>query len=193
MISRCLRQADDCKDDHIAIATFFSEIGLTLTKRATFPDGIIHATFVEVTMSPKTLIIPERKRVLAPPFAWIDRRFLFNGFMAQLNPQENLLYFFLVLAADRDGLSFYNYDKICQVLQLAVDDYVQARNGLIEKKLIAFDGRQFQVLTLPTALRPPASSMTRTVGSEREAQALANIFARLAHGADQEDGMASSR
>ena len=100
-------------------------------------------------MISKTMIMPERKRVLTPPFAWIDRRFLFNGFFAALSPHENLLYFFLVLAADRDGLSFYNYDKICQVLTLTVDDYIKARNGLIDKGLIAFDGRQFQVLALP--------------------------------------------
>lgn len=102
-------------------------------------------------MISKTMILPERKRILAPPFAWIDRRFLFNGFLAVLSPHENLLYFFLVLAADRDGLSFYSYDKICQVLTLTVDDYIQARNGLIDKGLIAFDGRQFQVLALPQA------------------------------------------
>jgi hypothetical protein len=35
------------------------------------------------------------------------------------------------------------------VLTLTVDDYIQARNGLIDKGLIAFDGRQFQVLALP--------------------------------------------
>ncbi len=102
-----------------------------------------------------TLILTERRRVLAPPFAWIDRRYLFHGFLAALSPHENLLYLFLVLAADRDGLSFYSYDKICQLLQLAVDDYVQARNGLIDKGLIAFDGRQFQVLALPRRASQP--------------------------------------
>jgi len=136
-------------------------------------------------MNPKTLIRPERKRILAPPFAWVDRRFLLNGFLAELSPQENLLYFFLVLVADRDGLSFYNYDKICQLLQLDVEDYVQARNGLITKHLIAFDGRLFQVLALPTTPRPQASVRTRAAGAEHEAQALANIFARLAQSTDQ--------
>lgn len=136
-------------------------------------------------MSSKNLIRPERKRVLAPPFAWVDRRFLLNGFLAELSPQENLLYFFLVLAADRDGLSFYNYDKICQLLQLDVDDYVQARNGLITKHLIAFDGRLFQVLALPKTPLSQTPVRTRTAGTEHEAQALANIFARLARGTEQ--------
>ncbi len=116
-------------------------------------------------MISKTMIMPERKRVLTPPFAWIDRRFLFNGFLAELSHHENLLYFFLVLAADRDGLSFYSYDKICQVLTLTVDDYIQARNGLIDKGLITFDGRQFQVLALPPSARHTSSKpFQRTTG-----------------------------
>jgi len=100
-------------------------------------------------MNRTALIVPERKRTLAPPFAWLDRGFLFHGFLAGLLPHENLLYFFLVLAADRDGLSFYSYDKICQLLQFTADDYIAARNALIDHGLIAFDGRQFQVLALP--------------------------------------------
>jgi hypothetical protein len=122
-------------------------------------------------MISKTMIMPERKRVLTPPFAWIDRRFLFNGFFAALSSHENLLYFFLVLAADRDGLSFYSYDKICQVLTLTVDDYIQARNGLIDKGLIAFDGRQFQVLALPLHTRRSNSiPFQRTAGCLRNHQ-----------------------
>src|SRR5574341_31899 len=152
----------DCKNGAIDFYLAFSEIAFSQ------PDG--------VAMKSKSLILPERKRVLAPPFAWVDRRFLLNGFLAALTPQENLLYFFLALAADRDGLSFYNYDKICQLLTLDVDDYIQARNGLIDKKLIAFDGRQFQVLALP---KPPVPSAPpfRVRESEREAQVLEDVLA----------------
>lgn len=130
-------------------------------------------------MVSKSLINPEKKRVLTPPFAWIDRRFLFNGFLAELGPQENLLYFFLVLVADRDGLSYYSYDKICQLLTLDVDDYIQARNGLIEKDLIAFDGRQFQLLVLP--VRHKSLQSKRISREQKDAQSLADIFSRFAH------------
>lgn len=139
-------------------------------------------------MSLKNLIMPERQRVLAPPFAWVDRRFLFNGFLQALSPQENLLYFFLVLAADRDGLSFYNYDKICQRLQLDVDDYIQARNGLIDQELIAFDGRQFQVLALPKIpLRRNQATPGRGPTPEQEARVLAEVINRISHGMRQQD------
>jgi hypothetical protein len=54
-----------------------------------------------------------------------------------------------VIAGDRNGLSFYSYDSICNLLQMSIDQYLQARNVLIEKDLIAFDGTLFQVLDLP--------------------------------------------
>lgn len=133
-------------------------------------------------MVTKSLIIPELRRVLKPPFAWIDRRFLLNGFLATLSQQENLLYFFLSLVADRDGLSFYSYDKICQLLQLELDDYIQARNGLMEKQLIAYDGTQFQLLALPQQQRSP-TRVTSTASRVNGVHSLADIFARLAkHG-----------
>ena len=131
-------------------------------------------------MISKTLILPERKRVLAPPFAWIDRRFLFDGFLTALSPRENLLYFFLVLVADRNGVSFYSYDKICTMLKIDVDTYVQARDGLIRKQLVAFDGQRFQVLALPQS-RPTTTSESyiRESSQHRDTQSLREIFARL--------------
>lgn len=53
------------------------------------------------------------------------------------------------LAADRKGISFYYYDKICTILHLPLDDYIQARDALIENNLLAFDSHRFQVLSLP--------------------------------------------
>ena len=35
------------------------------------------------------------------------------------------------------------------MLRITVDDYIEARNGLIKKDLVAFDGPLFQVLDLP--------------------------------------------
>jgi len=72
-----------------------------------------------------------------------------NGFFATLTHYELLLYVFLVLVADRNGLSYYSYDKICILLRISVDEYIFARDALVEKDLIAFDGYLFQVLSLP--------------------------------------------
>ena len=96
-------------------------------------------------------LIPERVRSLKGSFAAIEHRFLRDGFWQSLSHQELLLYFFLVLVGDRFGVSFYSYDRIITLLHLHLDEYIQARDALIAKDLIAFDGNLFQVLSLPEA------------------------------------------
>jgi hypothetical protein len=59
---------------------------------------------------------------------------------------------------DRQGLSYYSFDKICILTGMATDDYITARNALMDKDLIAFDGRLFQVLYLPSAVHPAPPS-----------------------------------
>jgi len=100
-------------------------------------------------MIKKKILVAERIRKVDGGFSFIPHRFLTGGFLSSLNPHELLLYFFLVLSGDRNGLSFYSYDKICTLLQMSLDQYIQARNGLMEKDLIAFDGTIYQVLSLP--------------------------------------------
>jgi hypothetical protein len=104
-------------------------------------------------------IRPERLRRIGPDgFAFVPNRFLREGFFAALRPAERELYFLLVLAGDRHGLSFYHYDSICSLLQMELDTYLHARNALIERDLIAYDGTRFQVLSLPA---PPGPVPTR--------------------------------
>ena len=104
-------------------------------------------------MTARKPLCPKRIRTITGTFAFIEHRFLHDGFLADLTHYELSLYLFLVLAADRGGLSFYRYDKICTILNLTVDEYILARNGLIDKDLIAFNGTLFQVLSLPG--KPP--------------------------------------
>jgi hypothetical protein len=100
-------------------------------------------------MISKKIINPERIRRIHGGFSFIPHRFLSDGFLDSLSQKELLLYLFLVMASDRHGLSFYSYDAICSLLQITADQYIEARNGLIEKDLIDFDGNVFQVLDLP--------------------------------------------
>lgn len=111
-------------------------------------------------MIEKTPLLTDRIRRIQGSFAYIEHRFLREGFWQGLSQLELLLYFFLVLVADRNGISFYSYDKICTLLRTTLDDYVRARNGLIAKDLLAFDGHLFQVLSLPEA---PPSSVARVL------------------------------
>ena len=100
-------------------------------------------------MIEKRVLKPERIRQITGTFAFIEHRFLQDGFWGTLGRNELLLYFFLVLTSDRNGISFYGYDKICTMLGLHVDEYILARDTLINKDLLAFDGTFFQILSLP--------------------------------------------
>lgn len=100
-------------------------------------------------MIKKRILDPGRVRRIQGGFSFIPHRFLTDGFLASLDQTEILLYLFLVLASDRNGLSFYSYDAICTFLQITVDEYIESRDSLINQDLIVFDGTLFQVLDLP--------------------------------------------
>lgn len=105
-------------------------------------------------------IRPDRLRSIDGGFAFIPHRFLRDGFLASLTPNETLLYVFLCLAADRQGISFYRHESICTLLCTPYHELLEARNALIAKDLLAFDGRGFQVLSLPDhPVRLPAKPL----------------------------------
>ena len=81
---------------------------------------------------------PRRVRRIEHSFAWIDHRLLRNGFLEVMTHQDQALYLFLVLAADRHGVSFYRKEKICDGLGLDWGEFEVARDQLIDLKLIAF-------------------------------------------------------
>jgi hypothetical protein len=113
----------------------------------------------------KRTLYSERVRKINGSFAFIEHRFLRNGFWKTLSHHELLLYIFLVLVSDRRGLSYYYYDKICNILKINVNEYIAARNALIKKDLIGFDGRLFQVLSLP---EHPVFFKAETIGDKRQ-------------------------
>jgi hypothetical protein len=96
-------------------------------------------------------------------FAFLPHRFLRDGFLSSLEHTELALYVFLLLAADRSGVSFYGYDAICSILRMPLERYIQARNALIAKDLIAFDGTRFQVLSLPATATVTKSKPLKTL------------------------------
>jgi len=101
---------------------------------------------------------PARVRRIHTSFAWLDHRLLRDGHLDDMSLAEIALYVFLVLAADRNGVSFYNKATISKKLNLDWDDFERA---LLEKELIAFrpfspgdvDGF-YQVLPLPGRVEP---------------------------------------
>ena len=127
----------------------------------------------------KKIINPSRVRQIEGGFSFIPHRFLTDGFLESLSQKPLLLYLFLVLASDRNGISYYAYDSICSLLQFTLDEYIEARDDLIRRDLIAFDGKFFQVLDLPEKPIPIPAIQQGPVRN--------NPIARLIHRSFQED------
>ena len=56
-------------------------------------------------MIDKQPLCPDRLRTIGGSFAFLEHRFLREGFWSSLGHHELLLYVFLILVADRNGLS----------------------------------------------------------------------------------------
>lgn len=120
-------------------------------------------------MIKKKILDAQRIRRIDGGFSFIPHRFLTGGFVSALAPDQLLLYFFLVIAGDRNGISFYSYDSICNLLQMSLEQYLAARDALIQCDLVAFDGTLFQVLDLPN-VAPTSSSQPHASGLDRLAR-----------------------
>ena len=123
-------------------------------------------------------LCPERIRKITGGFSFIEHRFLRDGFFENLSHHEALFYLFLVLVGDRLGLSYYSYDKICTLLRFTLDEYLLARDGLIRKDLVAFDGYLYQVLSLPARAEREQPKLLKTEEdlSERDPAAIRRII-----------------
>ena len=130
---------------------------------------------------------PERVRKITGSCAFLEHRVLRDGCWSSLSQHALLLYVFFVLVADRNGLSYYSYDKICTLLRFSLDDSLVARNTLLHQDLSAFDGPLFQVLSLPpTPVRERHSALQ---SPPQMAQADPATIRRLIHdslGADDD-------
>jgi len=104
--------------------------------------------------------IPEPSRVRRTPrsFGWLDHRLLREGWLETMTLQDIAVYVFLVLAADRDGVSYYRKEKIAKALDLDFGQVAEAIRRLRERELIAFQPFSthnpngfYQVLDVPEA------------------------------------------
>lgn len=103
-------------------------------------------------------IVPEPGKVrrIAGSFAWLDHRLLRDGHLERMTPCALALYAFLVLAADRNGVSFYRKDLMSKRLGIDWDEFESAKALLLERGYVAFrpfspgdvDGF-YQVLPIP--------------------------------------------
>jgi len=113
-------------------------------------------------MSKPTYCIPQPQRLrhIQHSFAWIDHRLLRSGFVQTMTHQDQSLYLFLALAADRNGVSFYRKEKASNILGLDFGEFEVARDRLIDMGLVAY--QSYSALSvngfyqlLPVDGRPP--------------------------------------
>jgi hypothetical protein len=101
-------------------------------------------------MSTKTLehelVIPDRVRSLPPHFAWADHRL--RDLLHKLTLEETALLFFLHLAANKKGCSFWADPTVAKKLGLREGEVIQARQGLLQKRFIAYRYPLYQLLPL---------------------------------------------
>jgi hypothetical protein len=102
-----------------------------------------------IVMQIKRILDPQRLRKIEGSFSWIDHRFMTGGFLRDLSTLEILLYLFLVAVSDRNGLSFYHDDRIASLLKIDLAALGQAREGLVQRSLLAYQSPLYQVLSLP--------------------------------------------
>lgn len=111
-----------------------------------------------------SVLVPQRLRRVPASFAWIDHRLRAEGWLERFEPADFGLYLFLVLAADRDGLSCWRLDRIERAVP-CFDRHAlwEARQRLVRNDIIAYrpwrpgevDGC-YQVLSI----RPPEPSLS---------------------------------
>ena len=94
---------------------------------------------------------PDRIRSIRGSFSWIDHRFFRQGFDQGLTRLEKLLYLVLIAVSNRDGVSFYSDERLAEILEIRhAHELTGARNELVARDLIAFEGGIYQVLDLPS-------------------------------------------
>ncbi|MCP4752152.1 MAG: hypothetical protein GY866_14745 [Proteobacteria bacterium] len=106
----------------------------------------------------KRILDRSRIRTIQGGFAFFPHRFMNDGFIKRLGPDELLLYFFLVTVSDANGLSYYGDPAVCGLLGTSLRKLARCRQILIDEDLVAFEPPLYQVLELPA--KPVEESRT---------------------------------
>lgn len=116
----------------------------------------LYFAFMERKKFLRRLPRPDAPRKFPRAFGWVDVELLRSGWLSRLTPEDALVYLFLCLAADRDGVSFYRVDRIARLVAVDERTIINARHRLCEFGLVAFEpfapGRLdgfWQVLPVP--------------------------------------------
>lgn len=74
----------------------------------------------------------------AKSYSIVDHELLHGKYLHHLSHESMVLYLFLVVVGNRDGMSFYSDKTITEILRMESDLLSNARNQLISKNLIEY-------------------------------------------------------
>jgi hypothetical protein len=127
----------------------------------------------------KQLLRPERQRLLPEQFSWVDQALVQQHFIDRCEARSAALYLFLITVSDAQGLSYYGAATLARRLHLSDEQFIAARQQLIDLDLIAYRSPLYQVLALPgtvAAPRAPAISGTTSVTASGQPVSLATLL-----------------
>lgn len=74
----------------------------------------------------------------AKSYSIIDHQLLHGGYFNRLSHESLILYLFLAVVGNREGISFYKDSTIREILRIGESKLDNARTQLIEEKLIHY-------------------------------------------------------
>lgn len=96
----------------------------------------------------KIPIHPHLIRKIPEQFSWIDHRLVRDRHIDYISRDGAALYLFLITVSDARGLSYYSDQSIEKRLKMSDIELSEARNNLIQQRLIAWKRPLYQVLAL---------------------------------------------
>lgn len=162
------------KFQYLALIIFGASAPIYKTRSPPSPRPLILPSMIQ-----KRILRPERLRRVPSSFSWLDHRLMGDGILIRLQPTEMLLYFFLVLVSDREGLSFYSLKSIARHLKLSPELLQKARQSLCHRSLLAYQEPLYQVLSLPLLPEPVPPQPPRPRRQGAEFESVGEVLKRL--------------
>lgn len=107
----------------------------------------------------KEPIHSNRVRKVPKQFSWLDQRLVRDRHIDRLSLPAAAFYLFLVTVADAKGLSYWSDAAVMQRLNIDPQTLTDARNNLLETRLIAWKKPLYQVLSLDPDQSLPRGTM----------------------------------
>lgn len=123
----------------------------------------------------KQPIFPHMIRRVPEQFSWLDHRLVRESYIDHLSHPASALYLFLVTVSDNQGLSYYGDKTLSKRLSMDPLILAEARNILVQHRLLAYRKPLYQVLPLDQRREP--------VQTDSEATSIGQILQQLAGGA----------